>query len=189
MNKKIVTFTLITIFLCAVGMLNIIQSQIELKSDITPANYPIREDADPLPPVPVMVVGQPNPQFEGGTNFIVQESEPSKLPNPTGCHMTQTEIDQLTTQMNNIFNNILDMAQLMRGTTSTAPQPLQDQFSSLLLNQHIPQDRNRTCKALKEIITYLEQLTTLMTSYLLYTLPAKADAITLNKKGFNYEIP
>lgn len=203
MNKKIITAVLLILGIVASSMLHVLKSQIVLKSDIDANNYPVQTETIenpqfaagiPVPalppegPAPIFVAGEPNPTFEGGTNFMVQQIDPTVGPAPNGCQLTQENVDDLLLQITNILNNTLNMAQIMLGVTNTAPEPLLGQLANLLLNQHMPQDDSRTCKAIKEKITYLEQLTTLLDKFILYTLPSDAGAIVLNKKGYNYEL-
>ncbi len=88
------------------------------------------------------------------------------------CTFNQNELDDLLTQLNELFNNMFIVAQAVLGAGVTLQN---DDLATLLLNANTPQDVSRTRKVLLEKIDYLRRLSIVLANDIFTVIPPSAE--------------
>lgn len=94
------------------------------------------------------------------------------------CSFTQDQLDDLLTKLNELYNNIFTMAQIIQNAPQKSPNT---DLEALMLNSNMPQNVSRTCQAMLDRIDYLNRICIVMVSHILYAIPPSAERNALEK--------
>ena len=125
---------------------------------------------------PEIVGDMPPPLVDTKTNPVI-EVLPSITPETVVCGLNQETLDNVLTDLNELFGNMMTFSQIIIGTPGFKPT---DGLTNLLINNNMPQDVSRTCKVLIERINYLQRLSIELNNNITYALkPPSAEQSAL----------
>jgi hypothetical protein len=165
-NKKLFTFTLILVGFIALCGVAAIESQLQTNLSANLVAPPTGSHQ------PVLTSGDA-PLDKTAFDTTREQSFSTTLAAPNGCTLSQDTLETWLNKINDIFNNTITMASLMRGVSDNPHTSKYPDITALLENNVMPQDISRTCKALQERIDYLAQLTTALAKNMYTAIPTQ----------------
>lgn len=172
-NKNLFTFALV--FVGFLALCGVIAIETQLSAQLPVPELPTQLSANIVaPPIsseqPLETMGD-KPRDATRIDTTREARYSTLLAAPTGCTIDQDTLEEWHTNLNIIFNNAITVASIMRGVSDNPHTTKFPDIAVLLQNNIMPQDVERTCKALQEKLAYLAQLTTAIKTNIYTAIP------------------